>query len=127
MDERSEMIRPTPGTMQHGTSRGATQTETQAEDLTKQAAGAVENVYSKTVSAAVEGAQSVSRAAVAGHDFLRDFMEENPHTTTVIALGIGLLIGGIVLIVIAIVLIVLGARARPRPQSRPVPDPAAGP
>ena len=42
-----------------------------------------------------------------------------PHS---FAIGIGLLIGGIVLIVIAIVLIVLGARARPRPQSRPVPD-----
>ena len=41
------------------------------------------------------------------------------------AIGIGLLIGGIVLILIAIVLFVLGARARPRPQSRPVPDPAA--
>jgi hypothetical protein len=39
------------------------------------------------------------------------------------AIGIGLLIGGIVLIVIAIVLIVLGARSRP--QSRPVPDLAA--
>lgn len=46
-----------------------------------------------------------------------------PHS---FAIGIGLLIGGIVLVLIAIVLIVLGARARPRPQSRPVPDPAAG-
>ena len=45
-----------------------------------------------------------------------------PHS---FAIGLGLLIGGIVLVVIAIVLIVLGARARP--QSRPVPDPAAGP
>jgi len=33
------------------------------------------------------------------------------------AIGIGLLIGGIVLILIAIALIVLGARARPAPQS----------
>jgi hypothetical protein len=47
-----------------------------------------------------------------------------PHS---FAIGIGLLIGGIVLILIAIVLIVLGARTRPRPQSRPVPDLAAGP
>jgi hypothetical protein len=43
------------------------------------------------------------------------------------AIGIGLLVGGIVLIVIAIVLIVLGARARPRPHSRPAPDLAAEP
>src|SRR5215470_10557106 len=47
-----------------------------------------------------------------------------PHS---FAIGIGLLIGGIVLILIAIVLIVLGARARPRPQARPAPDLAARP
>jgi len=45
-----------------------------------------------------------------------------PHS---FAIGIGLLIGGVVLILIGIVLIVLGARARPRPQA--VPDLAAGP
>ena len=47
-----------------------------------------------------------------------------PHS---FAIGVGLLIGGIVLIVLGIVLIVLGARARPGPQSQPVPDLAAGP
>ena len=46
-----------------------------------------------------------------------------PHS---FAIGIGLLIGGIVLIVITIVLIVLGARARPRLQSGPGPDLPAG-
>jgi hypothetical protein len=47
-----------------------------------------------------------------------------PHS---FAIGIGLLIGGIVLILIGVVLIVLGARARPRPPSQPVPDLAAEP
>jgi hypothetical protein len=47
-----------------------------------------------------------------------------PHS---FAIGIGLLIGGIVLILIAIMLIVLGARARARPQSRDVPDLATRP
>jgi hypothetical protein len=42
-----------------------------------------------------------------------------PHS---FAIGIGLLIGGIVLIVIGVVLIVLGARARPGPPLQPVPD-----
>jgi hypothetical protein len=46
-----------------------------------------------------------------------------PHS---FAIGVGLLIGGIVIIVIGIVLIVFGARARPRSQSQPV-DLAAGP
>ena len=46
-----------------------------------------------------------------------------PHS---FAIGIGLLIGGIVLILIGIVLIVLGVRSRPRPRSQPVPDPATG-
>jgi len=44
-----------------------------------------------------------------------------PHS---FAIGLGLLIGGIVLILIAIVLIVLGARARPRPPSPSGPDQA---
>jgi hypothetical protein len=47
-----------------------------------------------------------------------------PHS---FAIGIGLLIGGIVLILIGIALIVLGARARPGPQSQPVPELAPGP
>src|SRR5215469_2606750 len=42
------------------------------------------------------------------------------------AIGIGLLIGGIVLILIGIVLIVLGVRARPRTRSQPAPDLATG-
>jgi hypothetical protein len=47
-----------------------------------------------------------------------------PHS---FAIGVGLLIGGVVLILIAIVLIVLGVRTRARPQSQPVPDPTTGP
>jgi ElaB/YqjD/DUF883 family membrane-anchored ribosome-binding protein len=68
-------------------------TRTQESGLMNQAAGAVQDAYDKTVDAAVEGAQSVKEAAVASHDFLKKFMENNPHTTTAIALGIGLLIG----------------------------------
>jgi hypothetical protein len=47
-----------------------------------------------------------------------------PHS---FAIGIGLLIGGIVFILIGVVLIVLGARTRPGPPSQPAPGPAAGP
>jgi ElaB/YqjD/DUF883 family membrane-anchored ribosome-binding protein len=58
-----------------------------------QATGAVKEAYGKTMDAAAESAETVMDAAVAGHDYLRKFMEDNPHTTTLIALGIGLVIG----------------------------------
>jgi len=54
-----------------------------------QVSGALKSAYGKTA----ESAEAVKDAAVAGGDFLRKFMEENPHTTTAIALGLGLLIG----------------------------------
>jgi hypothetical protein len=47
-----------------------------------------------------------------------------PH---VFAIGIGLLIGGIVFFLVGVVLVILGALDRSGPQPRPVPDPAAGP
>jgi uncharacterized protein YjbJ (UPF0337 family) len=58
-----------------------------------QAAGVAQEAYGRTRDVAFEGAQSVKDAIVTGHDAIANFMEENPHTTTLIALGIGLLIG----------------------------------
>jgi ElaB/YqjD/DUF883 family membrane-anchored ribosome-binding protein len=63
------------------------------EGILNQAAGAVENAYSKTLEAAAEGAQTAKEVAIASHDFLREFIEEKPYTTAAIALGMGLLIG----------------------------------
>jgi uncharacterized protein YjbJ (UPF0337 family) len=42
---------------------------------------------------AMEGAQTVKEATIQGHDIVRKFVENNPHTATAIALGIGLFIG----------------------------------
>ena len=67
--------------------------DTQVDGLVDQATGAVKEAYGKTMGAAAESAETVMDAAVAGHDYLRKFMEDNPHTTTLIALGIGLVIG----------------------------------
>jgi ElaB/YqjD/DUF883 family membrane-anchored ribosome-binding protein len=63
------------------------------EGALNQATGAVQSAYSKTIDAAAEGAQTAKEAAIASHDFLREFIEENPYTTAAIALGMGLLIG----------------------------------
>ena len=58
-----------------------------------QTTGIAKEAYGKTMDAAAQGAQTFKGAALAGHDYLRKFMEDNPHTTTAIAFGIGLLIG----------------------------------
>jgi ElaB/YqjD/DUF883 family membrane-anchored ribosome-binding protein len=63
------------------------------EGVVGQVSDTVRSAYDKTKDTAMEGAETVKDAALAGHDFLKRFMEENPHTTTIIALGIGLLIG----------------------------------
>ena len=65
----------------------------QVESAAAQVSDAVSDAYGKAVDAATEGAQRLKGAATAGHDSLRKFMEDNPHTTTVIALAIGVLIG----------------------------------
>jgi uncharacterized protein YjbJ (UPF0337 family) len=92
-DEFTGTVRSFAGKVEDRAGRVAGDAKAEAEGLASQAAGAVQEAYGKTVDTAVEGAQSVKSAAVAGHDFLKRFMEENPHTTTVVALGIGLLIG----------------------------------
>jgi uncharacterized protein YjbJ (UPF0337 family) len=92
-DERMGTVRPLGAKADQNWGNAAGDTRSHADGLMNQAAGAVQDAYGTTVDAAVEGAKAVKGAAVASHDFLRKFMEENPHTTTVIALGIGLLIG----------------------------------
>ena len=79
--------------MEEGIGKAVGSTKTEVAGLVDQAAGAVEDAYGKTKEAALEGADVVKDAAIQTHDFLKKFMEDNPHTTTVIALGLGLLIG----------------------------------
>jgi uncharacterized protein YjbJ (UPF0337 family) len=93
-DDRIEgTVRTIGGKVQEGLGRATGDARTEIEGHLNQAAGAVQDAYGRTKESAAEGAQTVKDAAVASHDFLRRFMEENPHTTTAIALGIGLLIG----------------------------------
>ena len=85
-DERyASSVRPLGGRSENGNSTD--------EGVMGQVSDTVRSAYDKTKETAMEGAETVKDAAVAGHDFVKRFMEENPHTTTIIALGIGLLIG----------------------------------
>jgi len=81
------------GNADEGTGEIARDPKTRVEGLLNQVTGSAQGAYGKSMDAAVEGVQTVKDAAIAGHDYLRKFMEDNPHTTTVIALGIGFLIG----------------------------------
>ena len=93
-DERyPSAVRSMGDKLENTASQVATETKTELKDLGNQAAGVVQDVYGKTKSAATDGAEAVKDAAVASHDFLKRFMDDNPHTTTAIALGLGLLIG----------------------------------
>jgi ElaB/YqjD/DUF883 family membrane-anchored ribosome-binding protein len=92
-DQMQGTVRNIGGRVEEGFGKVVGDSKTEAQGLIKQAAGAAQEAYGKTVDATVEGAQTVKDLAVAGHDALKQFMEDNPHTTTAIALGIGLLIG----------------------------------
>jgi ElaB/YqjD/DUF883 family membrane-anchored ribosome-binding protein len=52
-----------------------------------------QEMYDEAKDAALEGMHRVKEAAIAGEDFLRNFIEKQPYTATVIALTIGVLIG----------------------------------
>jgi ElaB/YqjD/DUF883 family membrane-anchored ribosome-binding protein len=92
-DELRSTVRSVGTTIKETAGQVADDTKTAAEGLMNRAAELVPDNYDKAVDAAKEGVEAAKDAAVAGHDFIKKFMEENPHTTTAIALGIGVLVG----------------------------------
>ena len=102
-DRIAGTVRNIGGKVQEGV--GKVTSDSKTEGVMNQAAGAVEDAYGKTVDAAMEGAETVKEAAIEGHDTVRKFVEDYPHTATAIALGIGILIG-------------YAAHRQPQPQRR---------
>jgi ElaB/YqjD/DUF883 family membrane-anchored ribosome-binding protein len=95
-DELRSTVRSVGTTIKETAGQTADDAKAAAEGLMNRAADAAETVqdnYGKAVDAAKDGVEAAKDAAIAGHDSLRKFMEDNPHTTTAIALGIGVLIG----------------------------------
>jgi ElaB/YqjD/DUF883 family membrane-anchored ribosome-binding protein len=64
-----------------------------AQGLADQAADAMQDAYDHAADVAERGAEVVKDAAVGAHDVLKNFIEDNPHTATLIAVGLGVLIG----------------------------------
>jgi uncharacterized protein YjbJ (UPF0337 family) len=92
-DELRSTVRNMGTTIKDTAGKVADNTKAAAEGVMDQTAEMVQDNYGKAVETAKGGVEATKDAAVAGHDFLRKFMEENPHTTTALALGLGLLIG----------------------------------
>ena len=95
-DDLRGTVRNVGTVIEDSAGRMADNTKAAAEGLANQAAHAadmVQDSYGKAVDTAKEGVAAAKDAAAAGHDSLRKFMEDNPHTTTALALGIGVLIG----------------------------------
>ena len=95
-DDLRGTVRKVGTVVEESAGRMADNTKAAAEGLMNQAADVVQDNYGKAVDTAKDGVEAAKDAAVAGHDFLRKFMEDNPHTTTALALGVGLLVGAAV-------------------------------
>jgi uncharacterized protein YjbJ (UPF0337 family) len=93
-DERVQgAVRMVGGKVEEGLGKTAEHAAATAAGLMRQAAGTAEETLGKTKDVAIQGTQAAKDAAIGTRDFLRKFMEDNPHTTTVLALGVGFLIG----------------------------------
>jgi uncharacterized protein YjbJ (UPF0337 family) len=92
-DRLEGSVRNIGGKVQESIGRATSDVKTEAKGIMNQAAGAAEDAYGQAVDIAKESAQKVRDVAVEGHDFLKKFMDDNPHTTAAIALALGIFIG----------------------------------
>jgi uncharacterized protein YjbJ (UPF0337 family) len=92
-DRMAGTVRNLGGKVQEGVGKVTGNAKTEAQGLMNQAAGAMQNAYGQAADAAAESAETVKQAAIEGHDFLKKFIEDNPQTATLIAIGIGFFIG----------------------------------
>ncbi len=81
------------GKVQEGYGRVTGDTQSQAEGLKNQVAGAAQDLYGQAKDTAADAAQAVRKGASDAEDFVRRTIEQRPYTTAVAALCIGWLIG----------------------------------
>jgi uncharacterized protein YjbJ (UPF0337 family) len=92
-DRIAGTVRNVGGKVQEGVGKVTGSAKTEAKGLMNQAAGAAQDAYGQATDAAAQGVETVKQAAIEGHDFVKKYIEENPHTATLIAIGIGIFIG----------------------------------
>jgi len=86
-------VRNIGGKVQEGVGKVIGDAQIEAKGLMNQAAGTIQDAYGQALDSVAEGAEVVKQAAIEGHDFLKKFIEENPYTATVIAVGMGFFLG----------------------------------
>lgn len=95
MDENriSGTERKIEGSVQEGVGNAFGDTTAAARGRLKQAVGSAQDLYGKAVDATGDAVGAVQGASRSMESSLRSFIEDNPYTTAVIALGIGWLLG----------------------------------
>jgi uncharacterized protein YjbJ (UPF0337 family) len=81
------------GKVEEGLGRAAGDTRTQARGRMRQAEGSVQDLYGQAKDSAEDAIDAVRRMPGSVEDSIRNYIEDKPYTTALIALAIGWLIG----------------------------------
>jgi uncharacterized protein YjbJ (UPF0337 family) len=81
------------GKAQEGFGRVTGDTKTQAEGIANQVTGKAQDLYGQARDGASEAADTAVNAAASFEKVLRNTIETQPYTATVVALGLGWLLG----------------------------------
>ena len=95
MDENSAegTIRNIGGKVQEGLGRATGDAKTQAQGVINQASGAAQDLYGQAKHTITDAADTASDKIVSAGDWVRHYIETQPYTAALIALGIGWLLG----------------------------------
>ncbi len=92
-DRIAGTARKVGGKVQEGFGRVTGDPTTEAEGIVNQAAGAAQDVYGQAKDIAANAGQAFRERAMDVEDYVRQTIEKQPYTATVLALCVGWLIG----------------------------------
>ena len=81
------------GKMEEGFGRATGDTKTKLQGQARQVEGSIQDLYGQAVDSAEDAIDAVRQMPASVDDTIRHYIETNPYTTAVIALGVGWLIG----------------------------------
>jgi uncharacterized protein YjbJ (UPF0337 family) len=81
------------GKVEEGFGQATGDVKSQVEGKVKQAAGVAQDLYGQARDTASDAATAVRETASSAEDTLRNFIEDKPYTTMIVALCVGWLLG----------------------------------